>query len=129
MSEQLTGRELDAAVAERVMGWWLCDDDGTWRGSDGSAIGGSGAFQAFEEEWSPSTDIAAAWLVVSAMADKGWSARVESPALVSRDVRCMFSIPHEDEEFGQITAEVEAYAITAPEAICRAALAAIGGAS
>jgi hypothetical protein len=98
MSETLTGRELDCAVGERVMGWkrvWLCG----W--STGSFLGGhydspeecavacaeygreglrpvmlwerDGCTFGKGEDWSPSTTWEGAGLVVERMLERGWS--------------------------------------------------------
>ena len=48
------GRELDALVATKVMGWKSKDD--IWMLPDGGGV--------YKREWSPSTDIKAAWEVV-----------------------------------------------------------------
>jgi hypothetical protein len=125
------GAELDALVAEQVMGWPL------WRPeSRGGAVLESWGFDAHgrvqkvverrettagregwwtcPELWSPSTDIAAAWEVVT---DVSRTLKVE----VYRDGHTttfwMCSIEHDDNsEAGYAVAE------TAPLAICRAAL-------
>ena len=116
MNEHEAGRELDALVAERVMGWtrvvraretlWQSPKAGTW------PIVASRLPHY-------STDIAAAWQVVERMRADGWVCEV----------------------FGSDTANAEGYSVTlwrpdtsgssvtqnatAPLAICRAALAAI----
>ena len=60
------GRELDALVAEKVMGWQWYDGHGTAGPSYWETQGGEFAhFGEFE----PSTDIAAAWEVVEKMAE------------------------------------------------------------
>lgn len=110
------GRELDALIAEKVMGWkvfrngehgphrWEAETDrGTLRVIDSSYSG---------DGFSPSTDIAAAWEVVEkvrkeagdfqlALVDYGsaWAARFDKASAVER---------------------------TAPHAICLAALKAVG---
>lgn len=103
MSDQMpAGPELDAIIAEKVMGWKRVPgtESGAWMDpctNDGRM--GS---------WSPSTDIAAAWEVVEKLklslipTNKGW--------IVSQ--HHLFEGPFGEDE-------------TAPLAICRAALAAI----
>jgi len=61
------GRELDALVAKKIMGWKLSADASEWLDADGEYmkaaeywyIGGNDDIL----PWSPSTDIAAAWQV------------------------------------------------------------------
>jgi len=105
------GRELDALVAEKVMGWkkvkWLGDYD--WRDKDGE--------QPYTvRAWNPSTDIVAAWQVVEKMEEIGYS-------ILAHNV-----IPNSDAvvwrvKFSQSETITE---FTAPLAICLAALRAVG---
>lgn len=104
----MTNREIDCAIAEKVMGWtkkvpaigkpWWARSDDTF------AAPAHG-----KKAWSPSTDIAAAWSVVEKMrmqiepTRKGWRAGV----------------------YGGLS-DKRATADTAPLAICLAALKAIG---
>jgi len=81
-------REIDALVAEKVMGWTLeryedgrpaktpadyadaANNDGwSWHGQPGDS-------EAYT--WKPSTDIAAAWQVVEKMRAEGWSVQLRS---------------------------------------------------
>jgi Phage ABA sandwich domain len=62
MAERLAaGRELDALVAEKVMGWEPYHD-GAWL--TGEQLPDWGGPQIVGRTWSPSTDITAAWQVV-----------------------------------------------------------------
>ena len=118
------GPELDALVAERVMGWerWWVTSNG-WRWRD------AGKLLAWEKDWRPSADIAAAWKVVERMI--GLDYVVVLTGLV--DWNCRFEedfdiadYPRRGPMFG------EADEATAPMAICIAALqaaAAAGGKS
>lgn len=116
------GRELDALVAEKVMGWRVVrepQDDGyggpplpkpfLWAIGDGTPA----VFREGQEPqpWSPSRDIAAAWEVVEKVSgsyfildfDSGyWSAEFSPSGMGMRGT-------------------------TAPHAICLAALKAVGG--
>lgn len=125
------GRELDALVAEKVMGWM--DGDGVGlRVADGEVINSMDC-----RPWSPSTDIAAAWEVVEKMA-----ARMRS------DSRFNWSGPHFKSPHTYLTSLPEVVyplgtecwyvetssgvrewscAATAEHAICLAALKAVGG--
>jgi hypothetical protein len=66
------GREMDALVAERVMGWTPKPPYGHWYDADGNPSGYHP--EATDcRKWSPSTDIAAAWQVVEKInADPSW---------------------------------------------------------
>lgn len=104
------GRELDALVAEKVMGWQVGSSIYPWLVVDGKVT------QRLAE-WSPSTDIAAAWEVLTSPKFCCW-------------------VMKSDHESGLITAQVEhdgnrriAQSETAPHAICLAALRAVGGES
>lgn len=109
------GRDLDALVAERVMGWhvqytrigdyWMgaTRHDPTWS----------------VKEFTPSTDIAAAWLVVERMREQEWAMNLdvaEGDKLKPYDCR-LFNRDGRR--------RVLAYGETFPLAICRAALKAI----
>jgi len=54
------GRELDALVAEKVMGWTV---DGIWRMYTGEVVRHA-AGKNMKTRFNPSTDISAAWEVV-----------------------------------------------------------------
>lgn len=116
MSDDLTGRALDAAVAERVMGWTGVDkalDD--WTGiRDGNT-------------WCVvppySTDLAAAWEVVE---------RLRLSVIPLEDGRWLAGqfgrLTYISEDLGVVDGRFEegAAAASASEAICRAALKAVG---
>jgi hypothetical protein len=117
--ELKAGPELDTLVAEKVMGWQrfrlaqLPYGPEFWGGDDPDAEG------PFVHAWKPSTDIAAAWQVVERFRDKRRHLAGE-----------IFIIPYEgiyrchlnDADGMRTTADAD----TAPLAICRAALAALG---
>ena len=138
------GRELDALVAEKVMGWrkeymfpaervrgedlpdrgalvwresgqksykWLVEDRDCWIPEECP-----------EDGFHPSTDIAAAWLVVERLAQE-WDVeiyRFQSMAINSAYWVCKFGelVDYEPTYFAQ--------ALSAPHAICLAALKAVG---
>jgi len=117
MSAIEAGRELDALVAEKVMGWkpsmfsnypWqLVPPDG-----DGSAV---------RQVPNYSTDIAAAWLVVERMC--------EFPSYVSLGFGKWLQFRVDIATgAGREVMNSRAFAKTAPLAICNAALAAVGAA-
>jgi hypothetical protein len=99
------GRELDALVAEKVMGWFLDSDIGYWRNESGLCKR--------QDKWSPSEDISAAWEVVEEMGD------------------CLHLRQHGEQ--GEWEAwfcgypNSKAHGETAPEAICKASLLAVTG--
>lgn len=115
------GRELDALVAEKVMGWAktnLKDWDQAFKDEFGFlwAEPGHGYFKGFHTLPHYSTDIKAAWEVVEKMGTRfihlspalegGWSCAIQY-----NEARFPF---------------VNLIGKTAPEAICRAALKAVG---
>ena len=59
------GWELNALVAEKVMGWFLDSDIGYWRNESGLCKR--------QDKWSPSEDIAAAWEVWEHDRPKKWN--------------------------------------------------------
>lgn len=136
------GREMDAAVAERVMGWRLIDrvaagwgnGPPVWdTGADPDDPASSPTFQCFE----PSTDVEHAWMVVEAMRAKGWHPLVN---WLGRDRKCWHCyFEHESSPLLIVDTEgnrwnddeirgAHAYADTMPLAVCRAALSALAGA-
>lgn len=116
MSERKAGRELDAEVAERVMGWRVERQ----RGNSPWLV------KRPDHEWSRieqhafSTDIAAAWQVVEKMQADGWGHKhlTHSQYAESPSVEWTFMQPGKG-----IRSIVKAEAMTAPLAICLAALA------
>ena len=66
MTEMKAGRELDALVAERVMGWRIDDADGKWTSPSPNAI------THFTRPPAYSTDIAAAMEIVPRLRAFGW---------------------------------------------------------
>ena len=107
-------RELDALVAEKVMGWKSYDrKDGVreWC-KPGEKISIVGTVVCLDRDWDPSTSISDAWLVVEKL---DWDITLEY--VVMHGWRAVIKRPDLFEGFGQ--------ADTAPEAICRAALEAV----
>lgn len=136
MTGLVAGRELDALVAEKVMGWAFHperDPMFQWE-----APSPHGHWHPYRFEPSPySSDIAAAWDVVEKMQADGWYVSVETPpaprrpscevfklaphsASDVRDVRTYLRRPDDIDVF-----EFCEYAATAPLAICLAALNAV----
>ena len=109
------GAELDALVAEKVMGWDVKYSDPTfrndeihWRDPFNKTIYRVG-------EWSPSSNIAAAWEVVKKMALAQYQVRLSNKSFDDRWWWCYF-------DGGKLNV---AQAHTVPLAICRAALKAV----
>ena len=106
------GPELNELVAVHVMGWEKCRDGDRWAcngkelGPDHATAKGDGLGDYYypDEEWSPSSDIAAAWEVVEKIDACGDNVK-----------RCNFRMMLDD-----------IFTIT-PEAICKAALLAVMG--
>ena len=123
IDELEAGRELNALVAEKVMGWtdlhWV---DGGYDGKGNySPTGyyGKGPDRAVFLTSKFSTDIAAAWKVVEKIACSGLIVRVtwDFNPLASCSI-------HKDDHLWTMIAEC--ICDTAPLAICRAALKAVG---
>jgi hypothetical protein len=121
-AELEAGRELDALVAERVMGWVLtlsprsiaeADDEEWWSMPSGLVR--------HVDYWRPSTDIAAAWEVVEKLRDLGFFLDI-SVAVDRFDVDMRADRMPSD---WWLREGPLAEATTAPLAICRAALQAI----
>jgi len=75
MPDQLTGRALDAWLAEHAMGWKQEHDGFGGVGWNGCRIPGGGGFRCF----SPSTDPRAAFELVEAMCEREWVLDLYSP--------------------------------------------------
>lgn len=138
------GRELDALVAEMVMGCErrvstllaerMRDPGGAcWCGPApyGGSMGRGGIHSASylglgTREVAPySTSIAAAWEVVEKLRDNGLHVCISSDA-VDEEWEVEVWRPEEDNEYGQVMVGTPGYADTAPHAICLAALSAVG---
>lgn len=127
MTNTLTaGKEMDAAVAEKVMGWHLVKAPfgprgwSEWQDMNGTAFR-SGTSQS-GAGFHPSTEITAAWQVVEWMRQSGWFGLVGHREWGGYDgeMYAEFSKPDGPEP------TYWARANTAPLAVCRAALAAVG---
>jgi hypothetical protein len=114
MRDVQAGPELDALVAEKAMGWRdiAMDTGGIWANQLVGYVHGRAQPV---PPWS--MDIAAAWLVV----ERFYSARIER--LSDGEVYEAYLVTERD----GANADGFARAPTAPLAICRAALAALGG--
>ena len=115
-AELVAGRELDAMIAERVMGWEPYSG-GYYYGKDGHLLACMAPNDSGAPHFSPSTDIAAAWLLVERAIHSGLSFSIWADGHI---------------DGGNLHAnwggyKNEAVASTAPLAICGAALAAVGG--
>ena len=117
--EQMTEREIDVAIACELFGWspaqviqdasgayrWLYDEAGGLRGSE--------SLPRFSE------DISAAFLVVERLRVLGWTVSPQGiPGDSDESWQCVLGKIELSPEY-----TIEAYAPTAPLAICRAALA------
>lgn len=105
---------MDALVAEKVMGWEPVNEFRQWWWENGTKT---------KEVRTPdySTDIAAAWQVVERMERRFSTVQViwEGPIYGAR-------VLIRDEDGGAYSTEADKRAKTAPEAICLAALKAVG---
>jgi hypothetical protein len=116
------GQELDRIIAERVMGWRIVDDIVPNTGEQLELLEHNGCLWKDDPitddcsvPWRPSTDIAHAWEVAEHCRHNGMG---------FMDLICLG--PEWGVMFGHDPTEDYVYAPTAPLAICRAALAAVG---
>jgi hypothetical protein len=112
------GYELDAQVAEQVMGWHLEEGAAYWPNTERVWRDAAGRRMGTVAEWSPSTDWGAAGQVVDRFAQKRrylWLS-YEAVNYLSGNTamhwKCTFAAPQ----------RFQAHGATAPLAICRAAL-------
>lgn len=110
----LSGRELDIAVAERVMGWQRQPDYNYWMSFP---AGESFKLHKLIATWRPCESIEAAMDVVNRMKDLGYMWNAQTPHGTGWEVQCYQPTSRGRGE------EVKGLL---PEAICRAALKALG---
>lgn len=136
------GRELDALVATKILGGFVASPDAmadkgeVWfwlHPKDGVLIGEPykvGVMKRWDHQWrqfKPSADIADAWLVVEKMRDM-WTAATEGASGLADD----FTHPFDDAYFfDSLRRNADrrwpwAFLYVTPEAICFAALRAVG---
>lgn len=107
-----TLRELDCAVAERVMGWQRQPNYNYWMTF--SATGETFNLHALIATWKPSEDMRAAMQVVEKISERGFQVSIRSwEGVVPWSVKFISCRSKE---------EVEEDGANLPEAICRAAL-------
>jgi hypothetical protein len=114
------GRELDALIAEKVMGWMRVNSPHKITGASGEPSGFEpigGGYATFAVVPHYSTGIAAAWLVVDAMRARGAAVLLRYDMAYANEWEAGFGVA--SDKFPS------AHAPTAPHAICRAALAAL----
>ena len=112
------GRELDALVAEQVMGWVCCGDARNfWHTGAEYRTLSETSYGSF----APSTDIAAAWEVVAKMLE---THTVDVNAIPGESV-IQWGVTMQKMPFAARYPEHGACAKTAPEAICLCALQAV----
>ena len=123
------GRELDALIAEKVMGWAATHEDELYIWFNDGVPGPPKRFCSdidyYRENpffWSPSTQIADAWLVVEKLREMGaWISLGAKDGAFNWDFRGIIREEQDDER------RFIAHAATAPLAICLAALKAVEG--
>ena len=124
MSEMVAGRETDALVAEKVMGWrWAVDECEAPSLNDGRCEREPNIFIL---HFTPSRAISSAWKVVEKLNADGWRwgmVQVDDAWVVN-----LYNADAEDDcsECGRRNSSPQAEASTLPLAICLAALAAVG---
>lgn len=128
MTEQLTrekilsmpaGRELDALVAEKVMGWKQCSMEGVRIKTCYGKPPEFGRNDGRVRIPGYSTDISAAWEVVEKVKQMNWFFILSDNLFPDKWEASLFWDPN-----GTM---IEARAETAPEAICKASLLAVMG--
>jgi len=125
LTDLKSGPELDALVAERVMGWGLWDGPGYPEGRSGLyLIGAEGQVYKTsppDGSWSPSTNIAPAWEVVERLENTGfyWKFVRHSDGLYLTFSQPPVLLEIADAQISQWD--------KLPHAICLAALKAVGG--
>lgn len=119
MTELTAGRELDALIAEKVMGWKL-----DYEFADSIGAPTVPALRDQYDEWGMlpefSTDISAAWQVVKRLADSGFNVTI-SRVLDWRDKYECYLVKENWRDDERICKGAD----TAPLAICLAALKAV----
>lgn len=117
------GRDMDLLVAEKIMKWKpICYDDDVVVALDV----GDGTERFFtdptqsDNEWSPSTDIKDAWLVIEEM--KKYRFRFDISERLNGDVSVSFELT--ESEFDLFYTELKENSVTL--AICKCALEAMG---
>ncbi len=128
------GRELDALIAEKVMGWENNKDGPTYYGHRHEQIWAMNEVPVYDCP-AYSTDIAAAWEVVSAgfveavvKLDDGRYGSIPAREDWSSDepkLRCGFQLSHPGNYY-EVPIAADCIGDTAPHAICLAALKAVG---
>ncbi len=115
----MTNEQLDALVAEKVMGWKQAADN-LWPGRlwwvDNQ---GTHLFYADGNTWTPTTGIAQAWQVVERMVELGWRYTIVGDPSSTVPVRVVFN---RGEPFGWGMMHAD----TSPLAIVLSALKAVG---
>jgi len=152
MPDYEPGPELDALVATEVMGWheWIGNAD--YNGpfpmfAPGDAKDGWGLMVYLDERdddvskyWSPSTSIADAWEVICKMQEGGWNITLQgnwhddwTVSGFAGDPSCPYKKPYDPQDghgYSQIDTDDDWAdrfgCMTAPHAICLAALRAVG---
>lgn len=115
------GRELDALVAEKIMGWKVVD--GWWDMGDGRSWPVEDWCDDYErviqEAFRPSTDMSAAWYAIERVEATGkWASSVNAVRDQSPNKWCTEFWPTDNWS----PRVISSYAETAPLAICRAVL-------
>ena len=119
------GREMDALIAEKVMGWRVHFRNTAWwvkAEDEKEAIVKKVGFACGNDRFMPSTDIAAAWKVAEKVGEK-YDCVIFRDRDTDKKPYCQFVYCDNGDEdtFEEYIAEAE----TVPLAICRAALKAV----
>lgn len=125
--EQLSGRDLDLAVAERVMGWRLLDRQAMGWNPNGRDVWATGNLEnPTYQRFMPSESIEAAMLVVEKMRERGWRVGLSCSEAAEWAQWLTEFIKVERADAGAYKNQLYlAEAKSLPEAICRAALSAM----
>jgi hypothetical protein len=128
--EMPAGPEMDALVAELVMGWrpyengrQYCDlSCGLPADRDVDDFIHYSCSYEIPDDWSPSTDIAAAWLVIDKMRAAGWWWKLESFGGPTGGWSVVYEAWTDHMDNPELTRRIIWRAETVPLSICRAAL-------
>lgn len=119
MVEEVEPAELDAALADTVMGWYgeyHVDDQGWWTDEEGNRL-------RKQVNWRPCSDLNGAWDVQDRLREEGWRLTLVSPGGVIGGTYLSTEDPWEAILFRpEGNREIKENGESAPHAIARAAL-------
>ena len=99
--------DIDAQVAENVMGWRVSKSGWYKRADNGIHV------SQYQGEWHPTADIKQAWMVVDKMTMDGWDFRIDSNGLAQAKSKwhAVFEMVSDELQFHYAFTETETMAI------------------